>query len=311
MAVDEEHMAALHEQWMDEPGPTDVLAFPMDELRPGRDDERARGRACSATSCSARRSPSGRPRAAGHATDDELELLTTHGILHLLGYDHAEPEEEREMFGLQRPSCCAAWRGRPVTGDRRTGRPDCDSCWPPSCVVLAGVCSPRPTPRSRGVPGPRRGAASTRAGAASRRARARVVDDRGALHQRRAAAARARARPPPSCSSPSCSSLAATAAGWPACSRAVVMLVCRSCSSASAPRTLGRQHADRVARWPPRALTGCAAVLGPVAALLILVGNAITPGRGFRDGPFATEAELRELVDLAEEPAVSRTASGR
>jgi len=67
-----------------------------------------------------------------------------------------------------------------------------------------------------------------------------------------------------------------------------------------APRTLGRQHASGVARatvGPMLALTG---VLGPVSRLLILVGNAITPGKGFREGPFASEAELRQMVDLAE-----------
>lgn len=99
--VDEGAMEALHVQWMDEPGPTDVLSFPMDELRPGTED---------------RPTPPGllgdivlcpqvaetQAQAAGHELIDELILLTTHGLLHLLGYDHAEPEEEREMFGLQK-----------------------------------------------------------------------------------------------------------------------------------------------------------------------------------------------------------------
>ena len=61
------------------------------------------------------RSPRSRPREAGHATEEELLLLTTHGILHLLGYDHAEPEEEKEMFELQRQLLLTflAGRGRP------------------------------------------------------------------------------------------------------------------------------------------------------------------------------------------------------
>ncbi len=66
-----------------------------------------------------------------------------------------------------------------------------------------------------------------------------------------------------------------------------------------APRTLGRQHADKVAlaaSWPVSMLT---TVLGPLPQLLILLGNALTPGRGFADGPFSTEAELREMVDQA------------
>ncbi len=67
-----------------------------------------------------------------------------------------------------------------------------------------------------------------------------------------------------------------------------------------APRTLGRQHADRVACALAGPLSALTTVLGPIPQLLILVGNALTPGRGFSDGPFSTEAELRELVDMAE-----------
>jgi len=68
-----------------------------------------------------------------------------------------------------------------------------------------------------------------------------------------------------------------------------------------APRTLGRQHADAVALVGAVIFHPLARVLGPLPQLLILLGNALTPGRGFREGPFASEAELRELVDLAEE----------
>lgn len=94
-------MSQLHEQWMDEPGPTDVLSFPMDELRPGTEGEPTPagllGDVVLCPEVAARQA-----RAAGHSTAEELLLLTTHGILHLLGYDHAEPEEEKEMFALQR-----------------------------------------------------------------------------------------------------------------------------------------------------------------------------------------------------------------
>ncbi|WP_029288956.1 rRNA maturation RNase YbeY [Cellulomonas sp. HZM] len=94
-------MTDLHVKWMDEPGPTDVLSFPMDELRPGRDgDPTPAGLLGDVVLCpevAARQAV-----AAGHSTAEELLLLTTHGILHLLGYDHAEPEEEKEMFALQR-----------------------------------------------------------------------------------------------------------------------------------------------------------------------------------------------------------------
>ncbi|QGN31777.1 hemolysin family protein [Microlunatus sp. Gsoil 973] len=67
-----------------------------------------------------------------------------------------------------------------------------------------------------------------------------------------------------------------------------------------APRTIGRQHADRIAVAVAGPLALITSVLGPIPKLLILIGNALTPGKGFREGPFSTEAELREMVDLAE-----------
>ena len=105
-----ERMTELHVEWMDEPGPTDVMAFPMDELDVR--SARAAGRPLDA------RPEDGAPLLlgdvvlcpevaakqavdAGHSTADELALLTTHGVLHLLGFDHQEPEEHAEMFGLQ------------------------------------------------------------------------------------------------------------------------------------------------------------------------------------------------------------------
>jgi probable rRNA maturation factor len=94
-------MAELHVQWMDEPGPTDVLSFPMDELRPGAEGEvTAPGLLGDIVVC-----PSyavKQAEDAKHELIDEILLLVTHGILHLLGFDHAEPDEEREMFGTQK-----------------------------------------------------------------------------------------------------------------------------------------------------------------------------------------------------------------
>ncbi len=98
--VDEDTIAELNKRWMDKAGPTDVLAFPMDELRPGLvNEEPEEGVLGDLVVCPAvaRRQAD----EAGHAVQDELELLTVHGILHLLGYDHAEPEEHKEMFDLQ------------------------------------------------------------------------------------------------------------------------------------------------------------------------------------------------------------------
>ena len=101
LLVDEGAMEALHVQWMDEPGPTDVLSFPMDELRPGTEDmPTPAGLLGDIVLCP--QVAETQAVAAKHSTMDELVMLTTHGLLHLLGFDHAEPEEEREMFGLQR-----------------------------------------------------------------------------------------------------------------------------------------------------------------------------------------------------------------
>jgi CBS domain containing-hemolysin-like protein len=92
---------------------------------------------------------------------------------------------------------------------------------------------------------------------------------------------------------------------WPTILTAVgVMLVVSFVVIGVAPRTIGRQHPDRVAPIAATILTVATRVLGPIPQLLILVGNAITPGRGFRTGPFSTETELRELVDYAEASAV-------
>jgi probable rRNA maturation factor len=103
--VDIPTITTLNEKWMDKEGPTDVLSFPMDELSTGRghdadDDVEAPpgylGDIALCPQVAAEQAP-----AAGHSTDDEINLLTVHGILHLLGYDHASPEEHREMFGIQ------------------------------------------------------------------------------------------------------------------------------------------------------------------------------------------------------------------
>ena len=99
--VDEEPMAALHVRWMDLEGPTDVMSFPMDELTPapeGQDPvEGVLGDIVICPSVATRQAVE-----AGHTPVEEILLLLTHGILHLLGYDHAEPDEEKEMFDLQR-----------------------------------------------------------------------------------------------------------------------------------------------------------------------------------------------------------------
>jgi probable rRNA maturation factor len=104
--VDPDTMAEINEHWMGHEGPTDVLSFPMDELRPGMvgEDpvEGVLGDMALCPQVAERQATEARERGQrGYTTTDELDLLTVHGILHLLGYDHAQPEEHAEMFGLQ------------------------------------------------------------------------------------------------------------------------------------------------------------------------------------------------------------------
>ena len=105
--VDEAAISELHERWMDDSGSTDVLSFPMDELRvPDDDEDPPEGLLGDIVICpqvAARQA-----HAAGHSRHDEMAMLLTHGVLHLLGYDHAEPAEHEEMFGLQ-ARLLAAW----------------------------------------------------------------------------------------------------------------------------------------------------------------------------------------------------------
>ena len=139
LLVDETAMTDLHVKWMDEPGPTDVLSFPMDELRPpsigGAHGARAGGEESGlepgllgdVVLCP--QVAAVQARQAGHSAQQELELLCVHGILHLLGYDHAEPEEEAEMFGLQ-GELLRAWHEAAAEGREGSGlcRPQ-GGCW--------------------------------------------------------------------------------------------------------------------------------------------------------------------------------------
>jgi probable rRNA maturation factor len=113
LLVDPDTMAALHQQWMDLPGPTDVMAFPMDAAEgpsiraerhdpsapPGTDEDPGAALLGDVVLCPA--VAADQASSAGHSTEAELHLLCAHGILHLVGYDHGEPEDEREMFELQ------------------------------------------------------------------------------------------------------------------------------------------------------------------------------------------------------------------
>ena len=108
--VDADAMEQLHMQWMDLPGPTDVMSFPMDELRPGKEDEEpSQGLLGDIVLCPEIAKKQGEEAPTGHSMDEELQLLTVHGVLHLLGYDHEEADEKAEMFGLQK-AILDGWR---------------------------------------------------------------------------------------------------------------------------------------------------------------------------------------------------------
>ncbi|GAA2109697.1 rRNA maturation RNase YbeY [Microlunatus panaciterrae] len=119
LLVDEDTMSAYHEKYMGEPGPTDVLSFPMDELRPpGDGDEPPEGLLGDIVLC-----PAVTARQAtthGRTPDEEAEYLLVHGLLHLLGFDHAEPEEKAEMFGLK-DKIIAGWALARPDKDSTTG----------------------------------------------------------------------------------------------------------------------------------------------------------------------------------------------
>jgi len=136
LLVDSPTIADLHQRWMGEEGPTDVLAFPMDELRPPPPGSDRTDRAGSTGDSGPDTvlgdvvlCPEVATEQAGEAqrpVTDEMEMLCTHGILHLLGFDHAEPREHATMFGLQ-DQLLDSWRaerapaGGAVERDGETG----------------------------------------------------------------------------------------------------------------------------------------------------------------------------------------------
>jgi len=93
--VNEDEMSELHIKWMDLPGPTDVLSFPMDEIKPNSSSN-GPGVIGDIVLCPAFAEKNGKQSLA-----EELELLTVHGVLHLLGFDHEEISDERAMFAIQ------------------------------------------------------------------------------------------------------------------------------------------------------------------------------------------------------------------
>ena len=103
--VAEDEMSDLHLKWMNLSGPTDVLSFPMDELKPNSKSD-GPGLVGDIVLCPAFAEKNGK-----QSLERELELLTVHGVLHLLGFDHAEKSEEAAMFKLQ-DDLLSNWRGK-------------------------------------------------------------------------------------------------------------------------------------------------------------------------------------------------------
>ena len=94
--IKDDEMAELHQKWMDLPGTTDVMSFPMDELRPNDPEPGILGDIVISPVVARAQAEK-----AGHSFDHEVKILAAHGLLHLLGYDHQELEEEKIMFALQ------------------------------------------------------------------------------------------------------------------------------------------------------------------------------------------------------------------
>ncbi len=291
--VDEAAMEVLHTQWMDLPGPTDVMSFPMDELRPGREgeapDEGVLGDVVLCPTVAERQAAE-----AGHAPIEELLLLTTHGILHLLGYDHGELAEEREMSELQRQLLLTFLAGR---GAMTVG------------LVAAAVVS---TIAAFLL------SAAEAAVYRMSRVRAQELSDEG--RPGGTALLAVVAEPAPHLAVLAFLRVVAEAAtavlititvigivdsiGQALAISIAVMAVVSFVVVGVSPRTLGRQHYDRVALAAAPLTRGLRRILGPLAQALVALGNAVTPGKGYRDGPFQTESELRDLLDQASETDV-------
>ena len=117
--VDLATIEQLHVQWLDLPGPTDVMSFPMDELTPGgRPDSIQPGPAMLGDIVICPQFAADQAKRAGHGSGHEMALLTVHGVLHLLGYDHATAAEEQEMFSLQN-ALLAEWYDQRDMGVRK------------------------------------------------------------------------------------------------------------------------------------------------------------------------------------------------
>lgn len=306
IVVDGDAMEQLHVQWMDLPGPTDVMSFPMDELRPPMkdEDEAPQGLLGDIVLCPEVAKQQGEDAPTQHSMNEELQLLTVHGVLHLLGYDHEEADEKAEMFGLQ-AGIVDGWRAEkgltgPSAGADRVMSLSLIAgavalvviAWLAACAEagLARVSSFR---AEEAVRSGRRGSAKLSQVAADPTRYLNV-----ALLVRVACEMAAAALVTYAC-------LEEFQETWQALLVAIgVMVLVSYVAVGVSPRTIGRQHPLNTATAAAYVLLPLARIMGPIPPLLILIGNALTPGKGFRRGPFASEAELRALVDLAEKESL-------
>ena len=317
--LDTAAMADLHMRWMDLPGPTDVMSFPMDELEPGgRPDAPEPGPSMLGDIVLCPEFAAKQAADAGHTLGQELALLTVHGVLHLLGYDHAEPDEEKEMFEVQR-QLLEEWVADQVEAYYQDRQTEKDRRLRGQVATVRRTVSPIGQLISAIVLVAFGGVFAAIDAALSTVSMARVEElvreERpGAVRLARVMVERPRyinliVLLRISCEVSATVLLVAYLDGslgvtWGLVASAAIMVVVSFVAIGVGPRTVGRQNAYTIALLTALPLQTISVLLLPVSRLLVLIGNALTPGRGFRNGPFASEIELREVVDLAQQRGV-------
>lgn len=149
--VDLDTIADLHERWLDLPGPTDVMSFPMDEIGPGwgRKEGPPQGPAQLGDIMLCPDFAVHQADRAGHPLNHELDLLTVHGVLHLLGFDHILPEEEQRMFALQNEILANWYDSQEERGVSFGPRPLNEQAFPSAADRDDSAYNPVPPPKGQ------------------------------------------------------------------------------------------------------------------------------------------------------------------